>query len=77
MFLFFYGLERRAIIDASKDEAAQADWPVIAAELRRLLGIYGAKSGSFRRYASELLDWVALAEHPSRLYEKPVPTFPA
>lgn len=76
VFLFFYGLERRAIVDASKDEAAQADWPSIATELRRLLGIYGDKSGSFRRYASELLDWVALAEHPSRLYERPVPDFP-
>lgn len=76
VFLFFYGLERRAIIDAAKHQAAQADYPAIAAELRRLLGIYGDKSGSFRRYASELLDWVALAEHPSRLYEKPVPAFP-
>lgn len=73
VFLFFYGLERRAIIDASKDEAAQADWPLIAAELRRLLGIYGEKSHSFRRYASELLDWVSLASHPSKLYEQPVP----
>lgn len=76
VFLFFYGLERRAIIDASKDKAAQADWPLIAAELRRLLDIYGDKSGSFRRYAGELLDWVSLAEHPARLYEKPVPSFP-
>lgn len=73
VFLFFYGLERRAIIDGAKDEAAQADWPVIAAELRRLLAIYGEKSHSFRRYASELLDWVSLASHPSKLYEKPVP----
>lgn len=76
VFLFFYGLERRAIIDAAKDEAARADWPAIAAELRRLLAIYGSKSGSFRGYAGSLLDWVALAEHPARLYEKPVPSFP-
>ncbi len=76
VFLFFYGLERRAIIDAAKDEAARADWPAIAAELRRLLAIYGPKSGSFRGYAGSLLDWVALAEHPARLYEKPVPSFP-
>ena len=73
VFLFFYGLERRAIIDGAKDEVTQADWPVIAAELRRLLAIYGEKSHSFRRYASELLDWVSLASHPSKLYEKPVP----
>lgn len=76
VFLFFYGLERRAIIDASKDETAQADWPLIADELRRLLSIYGEKSHSFRRYAGELLDWVSLASHPARLYERPVPELP-
>jgi uncharacterized tellurite resistance protein B-like protein len=76
VFLFFYGMERRAIIDAAKDEAAQADWPVIAHELRRLLGIYGEKSNSLRRYAGELLDWVSLASHPAKLYERPVPALP-
>ena len=39
---------------------------IIAGELRRLLGIYGEKSGSFRSYAASLLDWVSLAEHPTR-----------
>lgn len=76
VFLFFYGLERRAVVDAASDPAAQSDWPTIADELRRLLGIYGEKSGSFRRYAGALLDWVSLAEHPARLYEKPIPSFP-
>lgn len=76
VFLFFYGLERRAIVDAASDPSAQSDWPVIADELRRLLGIYGEKSGSFRRYAGALLDWVSLAEHPAKLYEKPIPSFP-
>lgn len=76
VFIFFYGLERRAILDAAKDDAAKADWPVIADELRRLLGIYGHKSGSFRSYASSLLDWVSLAEHPEQAYLKPVPSFP-
>lgn len=76
VFIFFYGLERRAVLDAAKDPAAQADWPAIAIELRRLLGIYAEKSNSFRNYASELLNWVALAEHPQRLYERAVPDFP-
>lgn len=76
VFIFFYGLERRAILDAAKDDAAKADWPVIADELRRLLGIYGDKSGSFRSYASSLLDWVSLAEHPEQAYLRPVPSFP-
>lgn len=76
VFIFFYGLERRAILDAARDDAAKADWPAIAAELRRLLGIYGDKSGSFRNYAGSLLDWVSLAEYPEKAYLKPVPSFP-
>ncbi len=76
VFLFFYGLERRAIVDGAKDEAAQSDWSLIATELRRLLRIYGGRSGSFRRYAGELLDWVSLASHPTKLYEQAVPEFP-
>jgi tellurite resistance protein len=74
VFLFFYGLERRAIIDGAGDEKAQADWPVIAAELRRLLAIYG-KSNSFRRYASDLLSWVELGTYSSKLYQQPIPEF--
>jgi len=76
VFLFFYGLERRAVIDASKDTTAQADRPAMAEEIQRLLGIYGEKSHSFRRYASELLDLISLANHPPKLYELPIPTFP-
>ncbi|MCW5631931.1 MAG: TerB N-terminal domain-containing protein [Rubrivivax sp.] len=76
VFLYFYGLERRGILDAAKDDTAKADWPTIATELRRLLDIYGHKSGSFLKYASSLLDWVSLAEHPEKAYLKPVPAFP-
>jgi len=76
VFIFFYGLERRAILDAARDDSSKVDWPVIAAELRRLLGIYGDKSGSFRNYAGSLLDWVSLAEHPEKAYLKPIPNFP-
>lgn len=76
VFLFFYGLERRAIFDATEDPAVQSDWPSIADEIRRLLDIYGEKSGSFKNYGGELLNWLALATHPSKLYEKPVPALP-
>lgn len=76
VFLFFYGLERRIIVDSSKDDAAKGDWPAIVRELRRLLAIYGEKSGSFRHYAGELLSWIELDGIPNGLYEKPVPEFP-
>lgn len=76
VFLFFYGLERRAIIDATAIEPARYDRPRIASELRRLLDVYGEKSHSFRRYAVELLDWISLSNPPPRLYDEPTPSFP-
>ncbi|WP_069106588.1 tellurite resistance TerB family protein [Acidovorax sp. RAC01] len=76
VFLFFYGLERRAIVDGLKDEQAQRDRPAIAQELRRLLVIYGEKSFSFKRYASELLSWLEVSHFSKTLYNDPVPSFP-
>lgn len=53
VFLFFYGLERRAILDVQLDPQ-HPDLPLIAAEVRRLVGIYGG-NGSFRSYATQFL----------------------
>ena len=53
VFLYFYGLERRALLDAQIDPQ-HPDIPAIADEVRRLAGIYGA-NGSFRSYASGFL----------------------
>lgn len=76
VFLFFYGLERRVIADSRDDAAARDDWPAIVAELRRLLAIYGEKSGSFQRYAGELLSWIELDCASGQLYKQPVPELP-
>lgn len=76
VFLFFYGLERRAIVDVANSAEAKKDWPIIADEIRRLLEIYGDQSNSFRNYANDLLNWISLADSPERLYEKPIPVFP-
>jgi tellurite resistance protein len=80
VFLFFYGLERRAIVDGTSGgevaSAAAADLPAIAKEVRRLLGIYGTQPGSFQRYASEFLSVVELAALSDKLYLRPIPEFP-
>ena len=80
VFLFFYGLERRVILDGSGEgeeaKAAQADRPAIAQELRRLLDIYGSQSGSFQRYATDLLTVVELNTYSDKLYALPLPEFP-
>lgn len=52
VFLFFYGLERRALVD-------RADIPAIRAEVGRLLSIYSSNS-SFRGYATDLLAFTVL-----------------
>lgn len=50
VFLYFYGLERRLIVDRS-----EADGAAILGEVRRLLDLYDVNS-SFTRYARLLLD---------------------
>ncbi|MFJ8691218.1 tellurite resistance TerB family protein [Micromonospora wenchangensis] len=64
VFLFFYGLERRVLVDMPNDRALRRELPAIAAEVRRLLAIYGA-NGSFRSYARgflEVLELIGAAE---------------
>ncbi len=77
VFLFFYGLERRVLIDARNDRSVEREFPSIALELRRLLQLYGGASRSFRHYAGTLLDWVELSRQPPLLYLKPVTDLPS
>ncbi|ACL62640.1 conserved hypothetical protein (plasmid) [Methylobacterium nodulans ORS 2060] len=49
VFVYLYGLERRAVLDGSAEER-----PAIRSEVERLLAVY-RHNGSFRRYAGELL----------------------
>ncbi len=76
VFIYFYGLERRVIVDGSKTPQLCSEWPAIADELRRLLSIYGDAPGSFQRYATGLLEWIELSWVKDKLYECPVPDLP-
>jgi uncharacterized tellurite resistance protein B-like protein len=73
VFLFFYGLERRVLLDSAKDPAAKADWPAIRNELSRLYAIYSNRSASFRGYAHSLLVWLAAAAPGEKTYLREVP----
>jgi uncharacterized tellurite resistance protein B-like protein len=53
VFLYFYGLERRLLLDDPGVEAA-----TLVTEVRRLLSVYGSNH-SFHRYATALLEAVA------------------
>lgn len=55
VFLFFYGLERRALADAPRAELTRQELPAILAEVEDLLTVYG-NNNTFRGYAEQLLD---------------------
>lgn len=59
VFLFFYGLERRVLMDAPRIRDIAGEIPSIAAEVRRLLQIYG-ENNSFRRYATHFLEFIEM-----------------
>lgn len=66
VFLYFYGLERRLLVDAQKSAAARSEREMLLAEVRRLIGNYGT-NGSFRGYATDLLAFVT-ADDAQRQY---------
>lgn len=54
VFLSFYGIERRVLVDARDDATARAEVPELLREVERLLSMYG-RNGSFGGYASSFL----------------------
>jgi len=69
VFLFFYGLERRALVDAQTDLQAKQEIPDIIKEVTRLLSIYGS-NGSFKGYASRFIDYVSFDTVVAQSYLK-------
>ncbi|KGE64073.1 MULTISPECIES: TerB N-terminal domain-containing protein [Pseudomonas] len=67
VFLFFYGLERRALIDPIYDSKVNNEVPLIVDEVRRLLSIYRG-NGSFRGYAEGFLDYLGNRAVDANLY---------
>lgn len=76
VFLFFYGLERRALIDAPNDPQAKAELPTIKAEVKRLLELYGENS-SFRGYATRFLAHLDSGSLQAQSYLSEPPTMSA
>ncbi len=68
VFLYFYGIERRVIFDAQHDEQAQAEVPVLLAEVERLLRLY-EENNSFRSYAGDFLTMSHIAALSKRVSE--------
>ena len=57
VFLFFYGLERRALVDHKDGVDVRQELSVIIDEVRRLVSIYG-QNGTFRYYAMSFINYL-------------------
>ncbi|MDB6094607.1 MAG: hypothetical protein JWM32_2169 [Verrucomicrobia bacterium] len=57
VFLYFYGLERRALSDPTNDPSAVSDREHIIAEVKRLRAIF-ATNRSFNKYSGDFLNYV-------------------
>lgn len=68
LLVFFYGLERRVVMDSPRFPEARAEWSVIMDELKQLLAIHDRNPGSFQSKALALLNWMELADDPPRIY---------
>jgi len=71
VFLFYYGLERRVLVDAVKDSHAAAEIPQILSEIARLQSIYN--NNSFQRYSGDLVNYLASKDASARLYLREPP----
>jgi tellurite resistance protein len=67
VFIYFYGLERRALADVKDSALARNDVPAIITEAKRLLSIYGENS-SFQGYAGKFLDALQVSQTTIPLY---------
>jgi uncharacterized tellurite resistance protein B-like protein len=65
VFLYFYGLERRALAEAPRSDEARRELSAIVSEVQALLAIYG-NNRSFRRYATQLVDVVNALDSSGR-----------
>ena len=61
VFLYFYGLERRALADALQDPVARAEIPQITEEVRRLQSLY-ADNHSLKRYTETFIEYLSATQ---------------
>ena len=75
VFLYFYGLERRAFVDALTSPAARRELPLVEAEVERLQRVYGNDrlfdgcASNFLSACRCLLEPSGVPTHPPRVFE--------
>ena len=57
VFLYFYGLERRLLVDREKGLVHNKEIALLFREIKRLITVYGS-NGSFRNYSVNLMSYI-------------------
>jgi uncharacterized tellurite resistance protein B-like protein len=68
VFLYFYGIERRLLIDADSSSVTKTEIESLISEVKRLLAVYG-NNGSFNGYASNFVDFILIKYFPEKVNE--------
>ncbi|MDP3041815.1 MAG: TerB N-terminal domain-containing protein [Candidatus Omnitrophota bacterium] len=71
VFLYFYGLERRILVDIRESSKAALEKEIILTELKRLREIYRSNY-SFNQYSSNLIDYLEIIDSKYKLYSSPI-----
>lgn len=61
VFLFFYGLERRVLVDAPQAQTAAEEVPAILREVQQLRKVYAERNRSFNKYSGSFLEYARMA----------------
>lgn len=67
VFIYFYGLERRTIVDAQTSPVPENELSAIRAEVQQLLTVYG-ENQSFNGYAQGFLEYLTVTRGSGQLY---------
>lgn len=68
VFIYFYGLERRTIVDAQVSPVPEDELTAIRTEVQELLAVYG-KNQSFSAYAQGFLECMTVTHGGGHLYQ--------
>ncbi|TCL06291.1 TerB N-terminal domain-containing protein [Sodalis ligni] len=68
VFIYFYGLERRALVDGKQKDISDNDFRIIFEEVLRLRSVF-QKNNSFQHYATQLMEAMSLLRPNTILIE--------
>jgi len=71
VFLYFYGLERRILVDSRESSKAASELEIMLVEVKRLREIYKSNY-SFNQYSTNLIDYLEILHSKDKIYKSSI-----